>query len=287
MTSHPRAVDSAVDPGAPPRIGPDPAARPAAPAMPPRRQWPDGMAHATGNALLPFYRRFPVTGPLALTTLDPRGAVLPDQKVFYSRMPKVANSTITRALALQAGQGAALARGASAKDLMTRPSRLSPRQVAELADPDSGWFRFTIVRNPYTRTLSAFLGKILDRTGQSRPFYRWFRPATPRAPLFRDFVEFLAAGGLWHDIHWAPQSDVLLLPLDRFDFVGRFESLQQDVETALHRGFGTEAPPPLRAAGPSTGASDKRAQHYDDETRRIVAALYAKDFSLFGYDPAI
>ncbi|WP_126977855.1 sulfotransferase family protein [Frigidibacter oleivorans] len=261
-----------------------PAARPA-PKMPPRGAAHDGLVTAMGNRLLPFYRRFPVAGPLALTTLDPRGAILPAQRVFYSRMPKVANSTISRALALQGGHGAALARGGRAKELMTRPSRLGPRRAAELADPDSGWFRFTVVRNPYTRTLSAFLGKILSRAAQSRPFYAWFDPPAPRPPVFRDFVEFLAAGGLWHDIHWAPQSDVLLLPVDRFDFIGRFETLEADLQTALHRGFGADTVLDLRPAGPSTGASAKRAQHYDAETRAMVARLYARDFSIFGYDP--
>ena len=239
---------------------------------------------ALARGLLPFYRRFPYRGPMAITRIDPRGAAIPPapgrRGLFYSRIPKAANSTISRILAEQSGYARRFA-GRNPKDRFLRPSHLNRAEVAAL---EAEWLKFTFVRNPYTRTLSAFLDKIRGRKPQSRPFYAWFGGGEPG---YLDFCRFLEAGGLWADMHWAPQSGILLLPLERFDFIGRLERLEEDLSTLLPMAFGPEVRLEMRRAGPSSGANARRAEHFSPEAQAIVARLYAQDFAAFGYDPAL
>jgi len=232
------------------------------------------------NRWVPFYRRFPYHGPISITSFDPRGVAIRACKVFYTRIPKAANSTVTAALARHATGANA---PETAKSVFPRPSRLSSATVAEL---EREWFCFTVVRNPYARTLSAYLDKVVNRTAHTDLFYAWFRPARPRAPEFMDFLAYLEAGGLWHDMHWAPQHGILHLPLARYDMIGRVERLDRDLPAILARAFGT----PVAEVGryddrPRTDASRKIDTMLTPEARAILARLYAEDFATFGYDP--
>lgn len=258
-------------------------ARTAAQTVRMRRAPYDPVLSRLARLALPFYRRFPYDGPVPITRLDPRGAAIPTSGVFYSRIPKAANSTISRILADQSGYSRRFVTSKNPKDRFLRPSHLNRAEVAAL---EKDWFKFTFVRNPFTRTLSAYLDKIAGRKPQSEPFYDWFRPATPREQTFTDFCDFLAAGGLWGDMHWAPQAGILLLPQEVFDFIGRFERLEDDLSEMVRRGFGPEAKLDMRQSGPTTGASSKREAHFTETARATIAALYAEDFRRFGYDPS-
>ena len=143
-------------------------------------------------------------------------------------------------------------------------------------------FRFTFVRNPYSRTLSAFLDKICRRSGSSKGFYAWWQGS--ETPAFGDFCRYLDAGGLTYDIHWAPQTELLLLPIEAFDRIGKLETLEPDLTDVLQRIFGADAQIAGRA-GPRSDANRALETHYDDAARAIVARLYARDFEAFGYDP--
>lgn len=246
----------------------------------PERRLRDVPLAWAAHLALPFYRRFPYGGPMAITKVDPRGVAIPTDRIFYNRIPKNANSTIVKVLGAHSDFAKAFRKGAKAKSRFLRPSGMSRAMVAEMDD----WFKFTLVRNPMTRTLSAYLDKVDQKKPHGRGFWRWHgeRPAS-----FTDFCRYLEAGGLWADMHWAPQHGILLLPPDRFDFIGRFERLEVDLAEAVRRGFGPGTELQMRHGGPpSTGADVKRAAHMTDEARDILSRLYAEDFRLFGYDPA-
>jgi hypothetical protein len=220
---------------------------------------------------------------MPVTQIDPRGVAIPAEGIFYNRVPKAANSTIVRFLADRSTYVRPFHRVAAAKSRFLRPSWMSPAMVARM---DAEWFTFTLVRHPMTRALSAYLDKIAGRKGQSRPFYAWF--GQDRPPSFTDFCRYLDAGGLWHDMHWAPQTGILLLPLERFDMIGRFERLEADLAEVARRGFGSDtvATPPRRAGPRPTGADAARAAHLTDEARAILTRLYADDLTAFSYEPA-
>ncbi|MEX5729259.1 hypothetical protein Ga0609869_002612 [Rhodovulum iodosum] len=237
-------------------------------------------ARALSARLLPFYRRYPYRGRCSLFKVDPRGAYSPADGFFYSRVPKAANTTVTSALAERSTYRRRFAKAGDVKDAYLRPSYLSARSVRAL---EAG-VKFTFVRDPYTRTLSAFSDKILGRRPQARPFTEWFGDWPDDAPPgFADFCRFLDAGGLTLDPHWAPQTDILLLPVAAFDFIGRTERLEEDLAEVLTRIFGPTDARAIESRGRRTGASDRVAQAYTPEALDIVNRLYARDFRELDY----
>ena len=147
---------------------------------------------------------------------------------------------------------------------------------------------FSVVRNPYTRVLSAYLDKFLgDRDPNVlRPFrvrYGW--PAE-REPTFSEFLRIIVEDGPETlDPHFRPQTHLLLLPYTPIDFVGHVERMHEaeqwmnqmcsEIQVRDHRPH-------------ATGANSKLQEHYDTTTVELVQRLYEDDFATFGYsmDPA-
>lgn len=231
------------------------------------------------NAARPFYRRFPYKGPVEFFKVDARGAYSPLEPFFYNRVPKAANTTIAFTLAQHSQFRRMGARKDSIKGYFLRPSYLSRRDVDRL---DREAFKFTVVRDPYSRVLSAFNSKILVRKPQWRRFRVWW--GSDEVPEFADFCRYLDEGNLYVDMHWAPQSAFMLLPLDRYDFIGKVETLDTDLPHILERVFGPERVKGMARGGLTTGASDKVARAYGPREVEIVNRLYARDFEAFGYD---
>lgn len=220
---------------------------------------------------LPFYRRYPFSSPVSIASADKRGCVDLELGIFYNRIPKAANSSVVVNLAQQKLGHEIESR--PAKRIFRRPSSLSREEMAGF----DSLYRFTFVRNPYVRVLSAYLDKI-ERKADARG----------RTASFLEFLRYLDRGGLYRNAHWAPQVSLMLVPVRELDFVGRVESLERDLATVLATIRGTPGDRPPRAAlGNRTGAADRLAQYYDDECVAMVRCLYAQDFSTFGYDPEI
>ena len=73
---------------------------------------------------------------------------------------------------------------------------------------------FTVVRNPWTRTLSAFLDKIANGPQDKYGSIPGFGDNSKAG--FEAFITFLESGGLHANHHWKPQNDALLLPASQF-----------------------------------------------------------------------
>ena len=214
-----------------------------------------------------FYRAYGFAGAIRLHQADARGAVSLEHGFFYNRIPKVANSTIVLALARACGFEARDAD--EAKAAFRRPSDLTADEVRAF----EACFKFTVVRNPYSRVLSAYRNKIAG--GKIK--------IASRDTSFTDFCRYLDNGNLFADAHWAPQSSLLLISLDEFDYVARFEDLHaglSHVFSNLRLGM-----PDLGVhAGPAqTRASHDVRSEYNAECREIVSRLYRADFEAFGY----
>jgi len=230
-------------------------------------------------ALFPYYRRWRYDGPLWISEVDLRGAWSRELGFFYARLPKVANTTILGSLV-----DAARARGVTGHDrvrhFFARPRTARRSDVEWIA---GSAFKFAFVRDPFARTLSAYLDKIVRNRPEGRRARRWFAAHGIGEPDFTDFCRYLDDGGINDDPHWARQTDVLVMPLDALDFVGRMERLHGDLCAVHCRLFGA-SPEEIAYRGPrATGSASLIEQHYSDEAYSTVRRLYAEDFSRLGY----
>lgn len=235
----------------------------------------------------PYYIARPRLWREPLSIIDQRSFVSHAHRYLYLRVPKAANTTVTRALLACCPEP-----GVRAEDLAHDDLGDTKRRVAHLGDLGlgaaravSGYFTFTVVRDPYARTLSAWLDKFrpgdkhLDRFGARVADFDGGRVS------FRGFCRYLAAGGEAENAHWMRQSRITGLA-DRLDAVGRVETLEADlcaILDGIDGAAGGAARAIVRAGPPATGAAARIAEHYDAECRAIVDRVYAADFDAFGY----
>ena len=216
----------------------------------------------------PFYRRYPFTSPASIRSADDRGMVDMELGFFCNRVPKAANSTVVTNLArLKFGRDVD---SPDAKKMFATPARLSRAEVERF----DSLFRFTVVRNPYTRTLSAYLDKIERRAvreGRESSFAEFLHKARAQ-PRF-----------LYSNAHWAPQSSLMLIPVEQFDLIGKVESLDEDLAEIKRRIRPDQQQPVTSFKRNATGAGDKLRRYYTDELITLVQELYQDDFRTFGY----
>lgn len=166
-----------------------------------------------------------------------------------------------------------------------KPYQIPPALFHEvLTGP--GFVRFSIVRNPFTRTLSSFLDKLFLADRNERAFYRDQLGFDSDGPVaFKTFLERLAVTPPEQmNKHWRPQ---VIQSFHRFvdlDFIGRAEDLSADLATIAARLGVALGPVPANSPN-ATGAADRLAAYYDSEAVAMVASVYAADFAAFGYSP--
>jgi len=208
-------------------------------------------------------------------------------------VPKVACTTIKMALQTWEGCAPEPGRWADVHASRAGPALLAypAAQIVEmLRSPD--YLRFSFVRNPYSRLVSAWKSKLAwddpqyDRLRASirgacgYPFADGQR-AGPVA--FRDAVECLLDDPAAFDDHWSRQIDLLAADVIDYHVVGRFERFGQDFHAILRR---LQAPAEV---------IDVASQVYNPPRPMALAALYdaplagrvyghyIADFEAFGY----
>lgn len=218
--------------------------------------------------MFPFYRRYPFLHRTSIRSADDRGCIDFELGVFCNRIPKAANSSVISGLAsLKAGEHVP---SKPAKAMFRSPSSLTPAEL----DIFESLFKFAVVRNPFARTLSAYLDKV-ERKGKIDGY----------ETSFPEFMDYLARGGLYRNAHWAPQSALLLMPPERYDFFGRVEAFDADMEQVYARlrepALGYK---PQSIYQNYTGASEKSRRYYTPKQVEQVRTLFQRDFELFGYE---
>lgn len=220
-----------------------------------------------------------------------RGAIAGDfvvndeMRVVYQAIPKVACTTWKNVMAHLAGIDVSNARMLHSRKSggLNQVRRPSHRQI-ELWNRD--YFTFTFIRNPWTRTLSAYLNKFAkDReSGSSRYFIDYARKHG--IDSFETFIRHLEAskpGGM--NAHWAPQSLLLNPRVIDFDFIGRFENMEADSVHVLGRlGIGGTLGG-FSLSPHRTNADERISEYYTPERVDRVGRLFADDVQLGGYQP--
>ncbi len=145
------------------------------------------------------------------------------------------------------------------------------------------FFKFTFVRNPWDRAVSAFF--YLKKGGMNEQDRRW---GLKNLAPYKDFDTFARRwinekSVLLHS-HFKPQYQYVCLPGKRepaVDFIGYFENLEADYNVVREKLGTGEA---LQSRNVTRERHRDYRQYYSEETKRIVAEAYRKDIELFGYD---
>ena len=229
-----------------------------------------------GNRILPFLhplmRRYPLSMRRQLWN---RIFCSVEHRFIYFRIPKCANSTVSRTLAAQFGtyaEPSADDRGVHAKKMGKNFWRARVYAEEDLAR----YYTFTIVRNPFARALSAYLDKIVQRI----PYAFRDLKLESQSISFQDFLGRLAEGHLHSNVHWMPQSSVIPVDWRKVDHIGRVESLDVDLQLVTQKIFGRKCVVVSRQAG-TTAAKEKLQTYYGPEEIKLVRHLYAGDFKAF------
>jgi hypothetical protein len=216
----------------------------------------------------------------------------PEISVAYLKNQKVGCSSVTKSLWLRIDE---LRKASTFREDFLHNRREAPfcRDLREIASFGIDRFLasefFSVVRNPYTRTLSCYLEKFADP--RSNPDVRFqfadrFGLPHDAVPSFRTFLDLVTAEDPQTlNAHYCPQWVNLLYPLPvGIDFIGHFERFGE-VSSFLRR-HGATLEVVNRHA---TGAAHRIADYYGPKETALVRDYYALDFELYGYseDPAV
>jgi dermatan 4-sulfotransferase 1 len=230
--------------------------------------------------LPPFYQIY--LPSLAIEILDILGLVNHKYQFVYFRIFKAANSTIVASLYNAETQQAitSLSELQEIKDhYYERPSTLSLEQVDKIR---KDYFKFTFVRNPYTRVLAAYLDKIVSNEAGKRDMVAKFLNKSADSEIsFNDFLDYLENGGIEHNAHWARQRDLLSIPIDEFNFIGRTENLTEHLNYVLSIIFETNQA--IVSVREHATSSTRTIKELDTVAKARIYKIYEVDFENFGY----
>jgi hypothetical protein len=151
-----------------------------------------------------------------------------------------------------------------------------------LESPDV--LRFTVVRNPYTRLVSAWRDKVFLCEPGVYDVYTAVRGAAPamdrKSPIeFAEFVSYIERSGAERDLHWRKQVDLAYPKGIPFTHIGKVEDLQSTLAIfSRHIGRQDALTVPRVNEG-----SIKPPARYSNELAARVYALYEDDFGTFDY----
>jgi hypothetical protein len=143
------------------------------------------------------------------------------------------------------------------------------------------YFKFTFVRNPWDRLVSAYL--FMRAGGAHKKDQEWAQAHLADYPDFASFVqEGLQRKEILSWPHFRPQVQFLKGQQGRIemDFIGRFENIQEDFRyIADHLGI----PGELLFINKTKTKRNPYQAYYSDDLREIAARVYREDIKAFHY----
>jgi hypothetical protein len=145
------------------------------------------------------------------------------------------------------------------------------------------YFKFTFVRNPWDRLVSAFL--FLKKGGANKQDKAW---ADENLSEFDDFHTFVTRWVNRRNVnswkHFVPQYKFLCEPRSqtpKVDFIGYFERIEADF-AYIQKRLGSNSN--LQHLNKTSGRKRDYTEYYTQATSKIVADVYEEDIRLFRYD---
>jgi len=194
-----------------------------------------------------------------------------NQNLIFVRIPKTAGHTIKNFLLHNSNL--------EIKPILNQGYESFSGQKLKNKIQENTWlhsYKFTFVRNPFDRAVSSW------KFGGWKPRYAW-------KCSFAEFAKRISSWDLenskkWNERSWHCCSQYTHLINEDgsllVDFIGRFETLQQDFNIICDK-IGI----PRKELPHKNKTKHKHyTEYYDDETRQIVAEKYAKDIEYFGYE---
>lgn len=213
------------------------------------------------------------TPPVLREGIARRVCCSPEFHFCYFRIPKAANSTISKTLYYHSfGHTHHVDElGTKAKNSFGDIRTISGLSVESLSKQ---YFLFTFTRNPYSRVLSAYLdkiivgGKIAEKLGMGA------------STSFYAFLKKLEDGYLYENVHWAPQTSLIPIAKEKLNFTGKVETLESDMAFLIRKLFNAECVIKNRTEG-QTGATKRLDEFYGTKEKALVKRLYQSDFENF------
>lgn len=184
------------------------------------------------------------------------------------------------------------------KQVYENPSRVHDRAQSPLKALSSfsledaenilfgNYYRFCFVRNPFTRSLSAYLDKLVNNAYERRRHLPLLGFEKNDQPSFLDYLLALEhIEDTQRDIHHQTQTALLCSGSIEFDFVGHFETFNRDFFYLQHLIYDDPSAADYADFGKhhSVQANTKAPLYYTGTEDGLVRKLYERDFENFHY----
>ncbi len=189
-------------------------------------------------------------------------------RCIYIHIPKTAGLSVSKSLFGNAAGG---------------HRKLEIYQIAFSKREFDSYFKFTFVRNPWDRLVSAYY--YLKNGGINDRDRIWAKRNLSSYVDFDSFVKgWVNRRNIEAHIHFIPQFRFICEPgsyTPKVDFIGYFENLEEDF-CYVQKRLGLDSS--LMHFNKTIDKQKDYNEYYTEATKEIVAKVYRKDIQLFGYD---
>ena len=221
-------------------------------------------------------------------------AVIPSLQILYCVMPKVASRQLRRMLYQF-----------NTAPVELRLKAFRPHQQKQILEK---YFKFTFVREPFERILSAYKDKfVYPRFPRSKlqlqgtAILKSVRPNASKSALdklddisFSEFIEYLVTKGSNKstpvmDWHWDNYVNICGMCAISYDFIGHYETFDQDMADFKEAaGLTPEDAKRFNARSNNKSSTTSSLLNYYSQTPiewiDILGRLFRANFEMFGYN---